>query len=85
MHCVDIVLIGRSTCEDLLVAETGGLPPEALRSRLVTTTGWIEGHPDGVVGPIWRKPDQPRRRRLVATLVPAGIRIATREENGHAA
>jgi hypothetical protein len=85
MHCADVVLIGRSTCEDLLVAETGGLPPEALRSRLVTTTGWIEGHPDGVFGPIWGTPDQPRRRRLVATLVRAGSRIANQGENVHAA
>jgi hypothetical protein len=26
MHCADLVLVGRSTCESLLVAEAGGLP-----------------------------------------------------------
>jgi len=28
---------------------------------LVTTTGWIEGHPEGIVGPIWRTPDSSAR------------------------
>ena len=45
MHCADVVLIGRSTCEYSLVAETGALPPEARASPLVTPAGRIEQHP----------------------------------------
>jgi hypothetical protein len=32
---------------------------------LVTTTGWVAGHPQGLLGPIWCTPESPQRRSWV--------------------
>ncbi len=35
---------------------------------LLTTEGWIDGQPEGLLGPIWRTPDSPARRRWPSVL-----------------
>jgi len=48
---------------------TGGLP------ILVTTTGWLAGHREGLLGPIWRAPSYPARRRWLGDSKVAGTPV----------
>jgi hypothetical protein len=49
----------RSARAAALGRPAGGLP------LLVTTTGWLAGQPESLLGPIWRTPSCPERRRWV--------------------
>ncbi|MBV9171180.1 MAG: replication-relaxation family protein [Chloroflexi bacterium] len=52
-----------------------GRPDSALPIR-VTSTGWIEGHPRGILGPIWRSADSQTRGFWVCDPLQAGYSIA---------
>ena len=66
MHCADAVLVSRSTCESLLVAEAGGLPPNHCGLSWSRRRAGSRATRHRLVAPTWRISAQPRPRRLDA-------------------